>query len=86
MPPLAETLDAIRRLVGPKGWVEGDAIEPYSEERGLYRGSAFAVVRPASAAEVAGVVRLCAGASIPIVPQGGNTGLVGGGVMPSNVP
>ena len=86
MPPLAQTLDAIRRLVGPKGWVEGDAMEPYLvEERGLYRGSAFAVVRPASTAEVAAVVRLCAGAFIPIVPQGGNTGLVGGGVPDGGV-
>ena len=38
------------------------------------------VVRPASTEEVAGVVSLCADAGVAVVPQGGNTGLVGGGV------
>ncbi|HMO30719.1 FAD-binding oxidoreductase [Enterovirga sp.] len=50
------------------------------EERGLYQGHALALVRPGSTAEVAGVVRACAAAGIPLVPHGGNTGLVGGGV------
>jgi FAD/FMN-containing dehydrogenase len=50
------------------------------ESRGLYQGSALAVVRPADTEEVAFVVRECAAAGVPIVPQGGNTGLVGGGV------
>jgi FAD/FMN-containing dehydrogenase len=50
------------------------------EERGLYAGTALAVVRPGSTEEVAFVVRECAAAGIAIVPQGGNTGLVGGGV------
>ncbi|MGZ5848105.1 MAG: FAD-binding oxidoreductase, partial [Ramlibacter sp.] len=44
------------------------------------RGKALAVVRPGSTAEVAAVVRACAAAGVPIVPQGGNTGLVVGGV------
>src|SRR4051812_49090486 len=39
-----------------------------------------AVVRPANTDEVAAVVRVCAAHSVPLVPQGGNTGLVGGGV------
>jgi FAD/FMN-containing dehydrogenase len=42
------------------------------------------VVRPASIAEVAAVVGICAEAKLPIVPQGGNTGLVGGGVPPED--
>jgi FAD/FMN-containing dehydrogenase len=50
------------------------------ETRGLYRGEAAAVVRPADVEEVAFVVRECAAAGVPVVPQGGNTGLVGGGV------
>ena len=50
------------------------------EERKLYRGTALAVVRPGSTDEVAFVVRECATANVAIVPQGGNTGLVGGGV------
>ncbi|MBD8050757.1 FAD-binding oxidoreductase [Limnohabitans radicicola] len=44
------------------------------------RGQALAVVRPASTAEVAAVVKACAAASTSIVPQGGNTGLVVGSV------
>ena len=47
--------------------------------RGRYRGNAIAVVRPSDTAGVARVVELCARNAVPIVPQGGNTGLVGGG-------
>ncbi len=45
-----------------------------------YHGEAIAVVRPGSTEEVAAVIRACAEAAIPVVPQGGNTGLVGGSV------
>jgi FAD/FMN-containing dehydrogenase len=48
--------------------------------RRRWRGRALAVVRPGSTAEVAAVVRAAAAAGVAIVPQGGNTGLVGGGV------
>jgi FAD/FMN-containing dehydrogenase len=52
---------------------------PYvADWRGHYPGIARAVVRPASTAQVSQVVRLCAGTGVPLVPQGGNTGLVGG--------
>ncbi|GAA1448512.1 FAD-binding oxidoreductase [Mycobacterium cookii] len=47
---------------------------------GTHRGRALAVVRPGSTTEVAEVVRACAETRTPLVPQGGNTGLVGGGV------
>lgn len=54
-------------------------VEPYLvDHRGRYRGHAVAVVRPASTAEVAAVVRACAESGVAIVPQGGNTGLCGG--------
>ncbi len=77
-----ETLDAIRRVVGPKGCIEDAAeLDAYLiEERGLYRGTCAMVVRPASTGETAEVVKLCVEAGVAIVPQGGNTGLVGGGV------
>ena len=45
-----------------------------------WHGEAIAVVRPASVEEVAGVVSACADAGAAIIPQGGNTGLVGGSV------
>jgi FAD/FMN-containing dehydrogenase len=48
------------------------------EPRGLYHGRALALVRPASTAEIAAVLAFCNKARIPVVPQGGNTGLVGG--------
>jgi FAD/FMN-containing dehydrogenase len=51
-----------------------------SDWTGRYHGRALAVVRPSSTAEVAAVVRACADAQVPVIPQGGNTGLVGGGV------
>ena len=47
---------------------------------GRWRGTARAVVRPGEPAEVAAVLAVCAEAGVPVVPQGGNTGLVGGGV------
>jgi FAD/FMN-containing dehydrogenase len=50
------------------------------ESRGLYRGEALAVVRPRDRDEVAFVLQECGKAGVPVVPQGGNTGLVGGGV------
>jgi FAD/FMN-containing dehydrogenase len=75
-------LDAIRSALGPLGWLdESKGMAPYLvEERGLYHGGCALVARPATTGQVAAVVGLCAGAGIPIVPQGGNTGLVGGGV------
>jgi FAD/FMN-containing dehydrogenase len=53
-------------------------LEPYVVDwRGRYHGSARAVVRPATSAQVAAVVSACAQADVPIVPQGGNTGMCG---------
>ncbi|MHB1218999.1 MAG: FAD-binding oxidoreductase [Alphaproteobacteria bacterium] len=75
-------VDRIRAVVGPKGTIT-DAAEMASyllDERRLYRGRTPVVVRPANTEEVAAVVRLCAEAGTPIVPQGGNTGLCGGSV------
>ncbi len=55
------------------------ATEPYLVDwRGRYHGRALAVVRPGSTGEVSAVVRACVEAGIPIVPQGGNTGMCGG--------
>lgn len=76
----------IRKLcavVGDKSCLWGDDVDwaPYAtERRGLFVGRPLAVVEPASTAEVAAVVRLCAEARVAMVPQGGNTGLCGGAV------
>src|SRR5437660_1767342 len=54
-------------------------IAPYlTEERGLYHGRSPLVLRPGSVAEVAAILKLASETGTPIVPQGGNTGLVGG--------
>lgn len=58
---------------------ESGDTSPYSTDwRGRYQGIPLCVVRPANTDEVARVVRLCAEARVPMVPQGGNTGLCGG--------
>jgi FAD/FMN-containing dehydrogenase len=83
---LAAALQRIKAAVGPAGWIaDPQDQEPYLvEARRLYRGATRLVVRPASTAEVAAVVRICAEARLAVVPQGGNTGLVGGGVPPQD--
>jgi FAD/FMN-containing dehydrogenase len=82
----AAALEQIKEIVGPRGWIDDPReVEPYLvEARRLWRGATRLVVRPASTAEIAAVVRICAKAKLPIVPQGGNTGLVGGGVPPED--
>ncbi|MGE5547906.1 MAG: FAD-binding oxidoreductase [Solirubrobacterales bacterium] len=77
----ADLADRLARIVGAANVLTGADLSPYlTEERGLYQGAALAAVRPGSTAEVAEVVRLLAADGIAIVPQGGNTGLCGGGV------
>ena len=73
-------LTALQGLLGPDHVLTGDDAEPYLLDwRGRYRGEALAVACPGSVDEVAGVVAECARLGVPIVPQGGNTGLCGGG-------
>jgi FAD/FMN-containing dehydrogenase len=81
-PRIDDTLARIKDVVGAHGFVATPKeMAPYLvEERGLYHGAALLVARPASTAEVAAVVRLCAETQTPIYPQGGNTGLCGGAV------
>jgi FAD/FMN-containing dehydrogenase len=75
-------LNQIQDLVGPGGWISdaADMTPHLVEERGLFSGTCAAVVKPATTEEVAGVVSICAGACLPIVPQSGNTSLVGGSI------
>ena len=78
--PDAAVLDRLRQAVGPAGVLESPAdTEPFRTSFGAtFHGAAALVLRPVSTQEVADVVRLCAAARIPIVPQAGNTGLAGG--------
>lgn len=76
-PSLFERLAA---RLGPKGWTtDPKLLAPHlTEWRGRYAGHTPFMAMPASTAETADVVRLCAQAGAAITPQGGNTGLVGG--------
>ncbi len=75
----ADLLDALRAAVGDQDVLTGDLVAGYDRDwTGRWRGRPLAVVRPGTTAEVRSVVLACAGAGVPIVPQGGNTSLVGG--------
>lgn len=72
-------LEAMQAVVGAQNVLVGGAadIDPGSDPDNLRAGI---VVAPASTAEVAAIVRLCRQCDVPLVPQGGRTGLVGGGI------
>lgn len=82
----AEALDRIKALLGPKGWSDDPAVlAPHLRDwRGRYTGSSTLVLMPASTEEVQEIVAICSEARIPLVAQGGNTGLVQGGVPDSS--
>ncbi|MGQ0616702.1 MAG: FAD-binding oxidoreductase [Acidimicrobiia bacterium] len=75
-------LRRLQEVVGrPHVLTDADVTAGYAVDwTGRFQGETPAVVRPGSTAEVAGVVAACASAGVAVVPQGGNTGLVGGGV------
>src|SRR6478672_10769941 len=66
-------------VLGERGLTrDPDLVEPWlTDWRGRYTGKALALASPASTAEVAGLVKLCAEHGVPIVPQGGNSGICG---------
>ena len=83
MDPLGRRLrSALAEVVGPDHVLtDADVVAGFCVDwSGRFRGATPAVVRPRSAAEVAAVVDACRQAGVAVVPQGGNTGLVGGGV------
>ncbi len=72
-------LPALLAVLGPRGLLTGSDTEGYGTDwRGLFPGQARAVLRPADTEAVAACVRLCAQHGVGIVPQGGNTSMVGG--------
>ncbi|MFN0093048.1 MAG: FAD-binding oxidoreductase [Acidimicrobiales bacterium] len=75
-------LDRLAGIVGAAHVLtEPDVTAGYTRDwTGRFRGATPAVVRPADTEQTAAVVAACAAAGAPLVPQGGNTGLVGGGV------
>ena len=83
-PQQQDLVDAVRARFGPKAAVtDSETIAPWlTDWRGRFHGAAPAMLAPASTAEVAAIVTLAAAAGVPLVPQGGNTGMVGGATPP----
>lgn len=86
-PPAAAVVDAatlreLEDVVGAQHLLtDPDLVAPYVVDwTRRFHGSTPAVVRPGSLSEVAGVVGVCRDRGVPLVAQGGNTGMVGGGV------
>jgi FAD/FMN-containing dehydrogenase len=79
-PAQPATLERLKELVGPSGFsVDPDELAPHlTEWRNKFVGKTPLLLKPATAEEVAAIVRICAESEVGIVPQGGNTGLVGG--------
>ena len=77
LPTPSALVERITTIVGTQGLITNQSdLEPYVVDwRGVYRGVAAAVVRPANTEQVAAIVKLCADTGTPLVPQGGNTGM-----------
>jgi FAD/FMN-containing dehydrogenase len=78
-------LEKLRQICGPANVLTHEDpatdLSPWEQDwRKRVSGRALAVVRPGDTAQVAAVVKACAAHQTPIVPQGGNTGLVVGGI------
>ena len=69
----------LKAAAGPKGFTEDPAeIAPHLEEwRSKYKGRATLMLKPATTAEVSAILAICSESRTPVVPQAGNTGLVG---------
>jgi FAD/FMN-containing dehydrogenase len=73
-------LEGLAAIVGPDHVIIDPQVmaSHLTEPRGLYEGRALALLRPRDTVEVSRILSFCNDARLPIVPQGGNTGLVGG--------
>jgi FAD/FMN-containing dehydrogenase len=79
-PPSETLLQGLEALLGPRGFTRdaGDMAPWLTDWRGRYRGEAAAMLSPVSPAEVQEIVSRCAAERVALVPQGGNSSLVGG--------
>lgn len=71
---------ALAEMLGPRGWTrDADMIAPWlTDWRGRFTGRALGMASPQDTAQVASLVRMCGEYGVPIVPQGGNSGMSGG--------
>jgi len=82
----AELIAAAEQKLGPKGVItDPREIEPWvTDWRGRVHGAASAILAPGSTEEVVEIVRLAAEHRVPLVPQGGNTGMAAGATPPAD--
>lgn len=75
-------LERLKTVAGPKGWTtDQNEIAPHLKDwRDYYKGHSPLMLKPGSTAEVSALLKLCHETGTTVVPQGGNTGLVGGGI------
>ncbi|HEX3485599.1 MAG TPA: FAD-binding oxidoreductase [Micropepsaceae bacterium] len=78
--PNASVTERLKEAAGPEGWSENpEEIAPHlAEWRGRWKGTTPLLLKPDSTDAVARILGICDATATPIVPQGGNTGLVGG--------
>src|SRR4051812_20788717 len=72
--------DRLKDAAGPGGWSEdpGEIAPHLAEWRGRWKGTSALLLKPNATTQVAHILTICNETRTPIVPQGGNTGLVGG--------
>ena len=80
MPITADILEQFAALLGPKGFTrDSETMAPWlSDWRGIYHGQTAAMLSPKNTAEVSALVKIAAQHGVSLVPQGGNTSMVGG--------
>ncbi len=79
-PAERDALARIRDLLGPKGWLDDpESLAPWLiDSRRVYQGRCLGMARPGTVDEVSDILKIAYAAGLQIVPQGGNTGRVGG--------
>ena len=85
-PAQSRLIDSVREKLGPKAVITDEsAIAPWLDDwRGRYHGAAPAILAPDSRDGVAAILAMAHAARVPLVPQGGNTGMVGGATPPAD--
>lgn len=85
-PPSDQLLQQFAEMLGPRGFTtDKEVMEPWlTDWRGKYHGRSVAMLSPANTMEVAAVVALASKAQVALVPQGGNSGMVGGATPDSS--
>ncbi len=86
MTPSRDVLERLKAAAGTGGWTEdaGEIAPHLVEWRDRFKGATALMLKPATTAAVAAIVRVAAETRTALVPQGGNTGLVGGQIPNAN--